>query len=300
MASSYLPDRAAGVAADETILDDKYGLYAANPERWLMRPAGADASAESALASSANLSAPDRPRFDGDMTEPVGVVTAAGLVRERFVGPTGYGATLYTSDAGIDVSADYNRQEESTAVLNFGQVLCGLLALAPGGALITKQYTFATPFSRQLLMIVASAFERTHIVKPRTSRPANSEVYLFGEGFRGLPADVAARLVMCLAAAKSADEARSPLPPLLRHGVLAAPDADRALLRISHSLAQVQIRYLREIVAVFDGCGRQPERAREVARAFAAGAAAKAQRSWLAANPLVRLAPSDQIKAARL
>ncbi|NBQ43560.1 MAG: hypothetical protein EBU23_14125 [Mycobacteriaceae bacterium] len=270
-ASSYVPDRAAGAAADQTILDDEYGFLAGNPERWLV------------------TGRPDAPgpAGNGDMTD----AAAAG-------------ATLYTSDAGIDVADDYNNQEAVTAVLNFGQVLCGVLALAPGGTLLTKQYEFTLPFNRQLLMVLAGLFETLEIVKPRTSRPANSEVYVFGAGFRGVdPEGGLARALLGRLAAARAAAAAAPGRALPAGFELLAPSArdpavDRALLRIARELAQNQRRFLLEMVAVMESCG-----ARDIQQCvgeFARPAAKKAVASWLRANPLRRLPASDQIRAARL
>ena len=283
VASSYVP-RVRSAGADATILDDQYGLLAGNPDRWLVSAAPASAAPASAAVM--------QEQYNGDMTDPAMVEAAADMVRARFVGPTGRGASLYTSDAGIDVSADYNGQEASTAVLNFGQVLCGLLALAPGGSLVTKQYTFTLPLNRQLLIVLAASFEALLVVKPRTSRPANSEIYIVGIGFRGLAPGVGAALLRRLAAAKAGSA------HILRAGVLAAPDTDSALLRIARDLARNQVTFLREITRVYASRGAHDAGA--AARTFVGAAARSAERSWLEANPLARLPAAYQLKTAKL
>lgn len=83
----------------------------------------------------------------------------ANAVRARYE----TGATLYTSDAGIDASSDYNRQEEITARINYGQIICGILSLAKGGHLVTKQYTFLTLFSRSLIALLAALFDELYV-----------------------------------------------------------------------------------------------------------------------------------------
>ena len=147
VASSYYPE-AAAKAGDSTILGDHYGIYAQNRGRWLMGPRP-------------NAMPEGEPDVSGDLTDPNVVAALANAVHARFGGDVSAasGATLYTSDAGIDVSGDYSRQEEDTALLNFGQVLCGILSLAPGGHLVTKQYTFLTPFSRSLIAVLAALFD---------------------------------------------------------------------------------------------------------------------------------------------
>lgn len=146
VASSYFPE------GNESMLGDTYGMYKGHRDNWLMGP-----------------------ELSGDLTDEGTIVRIAAAAGEN---------DLYTSDAGIDVSDDYNKQEESTALLNFGQIICGLLSLREGGCMVTKQYTFNTKFNRSLILGICCAFEEFYIVKPLTSRPLNSEVYLIGKGFR--------------------------------------------------------------------------------------------------------------------
>ena len=163
VASSYLPAAATKVG-NTTVLEDRYKIYAKNRSHWLMGPAP-------------NGLPPNAAPISGDVTDPAVVNTLGNAVHQRFA--EGDGATLYTSDVGIDIAdADLNRQEELTSFVNYGQILTGLLSLAVGGDLVTKQFTFVTPFSRSLIALVASLFEETYITKPTTSRPANSEIYL--------------------------------------------------------------------------------------------------------------------------
>jgi hypothetical protein len=136
IASSYLPE-AAMQAGDSTILEDKYKIYEKNRLHWLMGPAP-------------NAMPEGEPPISGDVTDPLVINALGNATHQRFA--LNDGATLYTSDVGIDIaSEDLNRQEELTAFINFGQILSGLLALAQGGTLITKQYTFFTPFFPQNL-----------------------------------------------------------------------------------------------------------------------------------------------------
>jgi hypothetical protein len=200
------------------------------------------------------------------------------------------GATLYTSDAGIDVSGDYNRQEEHTAVLNFGQIVCGLLSLAPGGALVTKQYSFLTEFNREVITLLGALFDRLRVAKPVTSRPANSELYLVGTGFRGVGRALAEGLLDTLTVLKQREAAPGRALRecyLLRGGMAAHPAADRRLLAAAAEVARVQVGYLKEIVAVYRATRRgQP---RHALRAFTGAAAGPAIAAWLAANPMARI-----------
>ena len=144
-------------------LGDSYGLYKNNPNKWLM--AASDKS---------------KPNVhNGDLTDPNVLLKIQKQIREIFPD----GLNLYTSDGGIGVDEDYVKQEEINAKLNFGQVLCGLLTLSEGGISITKQYMFTYANTISLLVIMSYCFRELYIVKPMTSRPVNSEVYVIGIGF---------------------------------------------------------------------------------------------------------------------
>lgn len=140
-------------------LSDSYGLYKNNPNKWLM--------AAKSIA------------HNGDLTDPNVLLKIQKQIHEIFPD----GLNLYTSDGGIDVDEDYIKQEEINAKLNFGQVLCGLLTLSEGGISITKQYMFTYANTISLLVIMSYCFRELYIVKPMTSRPVNSEVYIIGIGF---------------------------------------------------------------------------------------------------------------------
>jgi hypothetical protein len=265
VASSYYP-AAAAAAGDPTILGDTYGVYAGNRDRWLMGPRP-------------NALPEGEPDVSGDLTDPDVVAALADAVHARF-GATG-GATLYTSDAGVDVSADYNRQEELTALLNYGQVLCGILALAPGGHLVTKQYTFLSPFSRSLIALVSALFDETDVVKPLTSRPVNSEVYIVAKGFRGIDHGLADALLDRLASYRAAAGTTpcdwAPLldPTLTR-------DVDAALLRAARQVHErQQVAFLNEAAARYARHGA-------AARLFGKDAH-RAQEDWLSENPVRKI-----------
>ena len=174
LGSSYFP-AAAAATGNFTILEDKFKLYANNRDRWLMGPRP-------------NALPKGMDDITGDVSDPNTVISLGIGVKSRFLNTSG--AVLYTSDIGIDVTKDYAGQEENTSNLNYGQIISGLLSLAPGGNFVTKQYTFFTPFSRSLIALVAGFFDETYITKPATSRPGNSEIYLIGKGFKGISTEM--------------------------------------------------------------------------------------------------------------
>lgn len=140
-------------------LDDQYGLWRNNPDRWLMNDGN-----------------------NGDIT------VAANLL--DFERRLEHKIDLYVSDAGIDVGDDYDQQEDLNKYIDLGQLLCGLLVLAPGGNLVVKQYTFFRAYTISNIEICRRLFTSFHICKPATSNGANSEVYLVGLGFKSLPDDI--------------------------------------------------------------------------------------------------------------
>lgn len=170
-AGSYL-----GMGAGTTALGDTYGLLATYPDKWLMGRERKDKSG----------------RNIGDMTNLRDIYDLSAQMKDRG------GCDYYSADAGIDVSANPNAQERDNLLLHAGVALCGLLSLNVGGTILTKQYSYFDPISRDLIVMYASLFESFRIVKPLSSRPGNSEIYLIGCGFKGLDATVEAYIVSLL------------------------------------------------------------------------------------------------------
>lgn len=147
-------------------LEDSYGLWKNYPNNWLM-------SADN----------------NGDVT--------IYENQKKFYNRLGGTVNLYTSDLGFDVSSDYNKEEEIHSHANLGQIITGLMVLKgksanySGGAMITKQYTFMTPFLVSIMGALTRVFDRVDICKPMFSRSGNSESYLVCIGYHGFdPTDM--------------------------------------------------------------------------------------------------------------
>ena len=97
--------------------------------------------------------------------------------------PTGK-ATVYTADGGFDFSADFNGQENTVQRLLVAEALAGLTTLAPGGTMILKLFDMKHRATLEFIWALSTCFDRTALVKPYTSRPANSERYWIGQGLR--------------------------------------------------------------------------------------------------------------------
>ena len=93
-------------------------------------------------------------------------------------------AHMYTADGGFDFSADFNAQENTVQRLLAAEMLCGINSLQSGGTMILKVFDTKQTATLELLWVLSKCFEKTALSKPRTSRPANSERYWIGIGFK--------------------------------------------------------------------------------------------------------------------
>jgi hypothetical protein len=169
-------------------LSDQYGLMETYPDRYTTHGT----------------------KFNGDTTD---------VEYIRYVGQE-YGGqfNLYTSDLGMRIPAGkYNCQEAVNARGNLGQVLMGLVVLAVGGTMVTKQFTHMSAFTQSIMAILTHCFSRVYLSKPRTSKGDNSEEYLVCIGYRGIAKPLMESMMAALAA--SADgynlDDINFLPPLI-------------------------------------------------------------------------------------
>ena len=279
IASSYLPE-AALKAGDKTILEDKYKIYEKNRLHWLMGPAP-------------NGLPEGEPPITGDVTDPQVINTLGNAAHQRFA--LNDGANLYTSDVGIDIAnEDLNRQEELTAFINYGQIVTGLLSLALGGTLITKQFTFYTPFSRSLIAIVSSLFDETYICKPKTSRPINSEIYVVGKGFKGISMELSKALLDRAEAYRTLDKSPTTWGSLVQPNVLAQIDAE--LLAAGQEVhGEQQVGFVNEAVEAYRVLmGRSDMN--ELTKVYETSA----QEEWLKENPLMVISRDENLNNAAM
>lgn len=89
-------------------------------------------------------------------------------------------ADLYTADGGFDFSNDYNGQENTVQRLLAAEALAGFYTLRGGGTMVLKVFDTKNRATLELLWVLSSCFERSALIKPHTSRPANSERYWLG------------------------------------------------------------------------------------------------------------------------
>jgi len=88
-----------------------------------------------------------------------------------------------TADGGFDFSLDFNKQEINIAKLLFAQICFALTMQKKGGCFVLKIFDCFMQHTIDLLYFLSSFYERVAIIKPNTSRYANSEKYVVCKGF---------------------------------------------------------------------------------------------------------------------
>ena len=112
----------------------------------------------------------------GDITKEPNLLHCAGK----------YGATidLVTADGGFDFSGDFNHQENQVGLLLVSQLAMATAVQKKGGTLIMKLFDVFTKLSLDVIYLLTLMYNKVSIVKPNTSRYANSERYVVAQGFK--------------------------------------------------------------------------------------------------------------------
>lgn len=90
---------------------------------------------------------------------------------------------LITADGGFDFSLDFNMQEMNIAKLLFAQVCYAVVLQKKGGSFILKVFDCFMSHSVDVLYILSSFYNKVYMMKPYTSRYANSEKYIVCKDF---------------------------------------------------------------------------------------------------------------------
>ena len=83
-----------------------------------------------------------------------------------------------TGDGGFDFSTDFNSQEINITRLLFGQIAYTVCIQKYGGCFVLKCFDCFYKASAELIYLLSTMYEKVYVVKPNTSRYANSERYL--------------------------------------------------------------------------------------------------------------------------
>ena len=85
---------------------------------------------------------------------------------------------------GFDFSVNFNEQEASASRLILAQILYAILLQKQGGSFVIKFFDIFTSASVDFTYLLSSFYRKVYVIKPNTSRYANSERYLVCKGFR--------------------------------------------------------------------------------------------------------------------
>ena len=91
---------------------------------------------------------------------------------------------LITADGGFDFSIDYNKQEILALRLIFSQIAFAISLQKKGGHFILKVFDLFFQSSLDLIYLLSCFYTRVYIIKPNTSRYANSEKYVVCKDFK--------------------------------------------------------------------------------------------------------------------
>jgi len=89
-----------------------------------------------------------------------------------------------TGDGGFDFSVCYNMQECMSSRLIFAQMVYALMLQKEGGVFVLKIFDCFTRSTIDMLWILSTVYRKMDIIKPCTSRFANSERYVVCRDYR--------------------------------------------------------------------------------------------------------------------
>lgn len=95
------------------------------------------------------------------------------------------GADLITADGGFDFSVNFNKQEQLSHRLILAELLTGIKAQKMEGSFICKLFDSYSHLTAQLLYFISCLYDEVYLIKPLTSRPANSEKYMVALSYHG-------------------------------------------------------------------------------------------------------------------
>ena len=88
-----------------------------------------------------------------------------------------------TGDGGFDFSVDFNKQEISISKLLFAQVIYAIVLQKKNGSFVLKLFDCFMQHTIDILYLLSSFYSKVYIMKPNSSRFANSEKYIICKGF---------------------------------------------------------------------------------------------------------------------
>jgi len=95
-------------------------------------------------------------------------------------------ADIVTADGGFNFYEQYNYQEQLSYKLIFSEIIGALYVVKKGGHFVLKIFDIFTDNTIHLIYFLSKFFKDVYIIKPFSSRPANSEKYIVSKGFLGI------------------------------------------------------------------------------------------------------------------
>lgn len=127
------------------------------------------------LKKNKNIILENGPKKNGDLFEIDNLRYCYGKYKNKF--------DIITGDGGFDFSINFDNQEEQSSKLIFAQILYALATQKTGGCFIIKFFDTFTKISLDMLYILSTYYRSVNIIKPNTSRMANSEKYIVCENY---------------------------------------------------------------------------------------------------------------------
>ena len=90
---------------------------------------------------------------------------------------------IITADGGIDVSIDFNKQEQLVSKLLISEIIYGITMQKKGGNFILKIFDIFSKLTIDILYLLSCIYSEVYVTKPYTSRLANSEKYIVCKNF---------------------------------------------------------------------------------------------------------------------
>ena len=90
---------------------------------------------------------------------------------------------LITADGGVDFSENFNNQEHTATKLIIAQVIYAISMQSNGGNFVLKVFDIFSNATVDVLYLLSSLYKEVYIMKPKTSRYANSEKYVVCKDF---------------------------------------------------------------------------------------------------------------------
>ena len=152
LASSLLP------CEENTALNDIYGFYKNEPDRWLMND-----------------------KISGDVVD---LLTYEHHYQYIENYTKGDGVNIYVCDLGIQHNiTNFHVQEQENIIPQICSVLKGMSILKKNGILLCKIYSALEKKTRHLLSMIQYTFKNVFLCKPSSSRGRNKELYILAYGY---------------------------------------------------------------------------------------------------------------------